>query len=124
MRNIRDIFEFSPCPETHFKVLSSSRGGNCNFEGYTTVVLSPSIIVRDTFILPASHFPYCSVSKPVSLSHVDCAAGLGSGLKAYTALHTQATIVPGNVVLITGAASVSDYWVAMATFLNLKSVTG
>jgi NADPH:quinone reductase-like Zn-dependent oxidoreductase len=50
----------------------------------------------------AEHF---LVSKPVSLSHVDCAAGLGSGLRAYTALHTQATIVPGNVVLVTGAAS-------------------
>ena len=44
----------------------------------------------------------------MSLSHVDCAAGLGSGLRAYTAFHTQAPIVPGNVVLITGAASVSE----------------
>jgi NADPH:quinone reductase-like Zn-dependent oxidoreductase len=45
------------------------------------------------------------VSKPVSLSHADCAAGLGSGLRAYTAFHTQVPVVPGNVVLITGAAS-------------------
>lgn len=52
--------------------------------------------------------PFTIVSKPVSLSHVDCAAGLGSGLRAYTAFHTQAPIVPGNVVLITGAASVSE----------------
>ena len=44
----------------------------------------------------------------MSLSHVDCAAGLGSGLRAYTAFHTQAPVVPGNVVLLTGAASVSE----------------
>ena len=45
--------------------------------------------------------------KPSSLSHADCAAGLASGLRAYTAFHTQASLVPGNIVLVTAAASVS-----------------
>lgn len=48
-----------------------------------------------------------SVPKPASLSHVDCAAGLDSGLRAYTTFHTQASIAPGNIVLITGGASVN-----------------
>ena len=59
-----------------------------------------------------------SVAKPVSLSHVDCAAGLGSGLRAYTAFHTQVPVVPGNVVLITGAASVSDEIIDMYTRIS------
>ena len=41
VRNTR-FTEFLPCFETHVNVLSGSRGVNCNFEGYTTMVLSPS----------------------------------------------------------------------------------
>ena len=41
------IYSIFTCSETHFKVLSSSRGVNCNFEGYTTTVLSPSNIVTN-----------------------------------------------------------------------------
>lgn len=71
-------------------------------------------LCKDEFTLTTLH----PVPKPVSLSHVDCASGLGSGLRAYTAFHTQAAIVPGNVVLITGAASVilSDYFKIGAFF--------
>ena len=34
------------------------------------------------------------------MSHVDCAAALRGGLMAYTALHDQARLEPGAIVLI------------------------
>lgn len=46
---------------------------------------------------------YCLVLKPSSLSHTDCAAGLRGGLMAYTALHHQARLESGAIVLVCSA---------------------
>ncbi len=46
---------------------------------------------------------YCLVLKPATISHADCAASLRGGLMAYTALHHQARLEPGAIVLLCSA---------------------
>lgn len=46
---------------------------------------------------------YCLALKPSNVSHTDCAAVLRGGLMAYTALHHQARIEPGAIVLLCSA---------------------
>lgn len=48
---------------------------------------------------------YCLVKKPSSISHVDCAASLRAGIRAYTALVHQTRLEPGAIVLVCSAAS-------------------
>jgi len=48
---------------------------------------------------------YYLVSKPVGVSHVDCAACLRGGVRAYTALHFQTHLEPGAIALVFSAAS-------------------
>lgn len=47
------------------------------------------------------------VSKPAGVSHLDCAACLRGGVRAYTALHFQVHLEPGTIALVFSAASVS-----------------
>ena len=64
-----------------------------------------SIEVSFTFLLLSR---FClPVSKPESVSHVDAAGCVGSGLSAYTALHYLAHICSGETVLICNGTSVS-----------------
>ena len=48
-----------------------------------------------------------SVKKPHAVNHVECAASLKSGVKAYSGLFYQARVQPRSIVMIFSAASVS-----------------
>ena len=67
---------------------------SCNLElgSYSSVTISVTIF---------------TVSKPAGVSHLDCAACLRGGVRAYTALHFQAHLEPGTIALVFSAASVS-----------------